>query len=83
MKKVLTAAALVAGTGFVTIATDFQPDAKVLASELARSFISGIILGANVGPYQYGLVPAHIESRVTASGYASAPTSDRYSIAAE
>jgi hypothetical protein len=83
MKKVLTAAALVAGTGFAMIAADFQPDAKVLTSELVRSVISGIILGANAGPYQSGLVRAHIESRVTASGYVSAPTTDRYSIAAE
>jgi hypothetical protein len=83
MKRVLTAVALVAGMGFATIAADFQPDAKVLASELVRSFISGIILGADVGPYQSALVPAHIESRVAASGYVSAPTPDRYSIAAE
>jgi hypothetical protein len=83
MKKVLIAAALVAGMDFATIAADFQPDAKVLASELARSFISGIILGANAGPYQSGVVPAHIELRVTASGYVSAPTTDRYSIATE
>src|ERR1700730_15383440 len=82
MKKVLTAAALVAGMGYATIAADFQPDAKVLASELVRSFISGIILGADVGPYQSALVRAHIESRVAASGYVSAPTPDRYSTAA-
>jgi hypothetical protein len=90
MKKMLTAAAaLVAGTGVATAIfattteTDLQPDAKVIASEVARSLITGIILGSNVGPYQSTLVPAHIESRVTASGMASAPTADRYSVASE
>jgi hypothetical protein len=83
MIRVLTVAALVAGIGFAAIATVLQPDAKAVAPELVRSLLSGIILGANVGPYQSGLVPAHIESRVTASGVASVPTGDRYSVAAQ
>jgi hypothetical protein len=76
MKPALTAA-LVAGLGFSTTSTAESPrDIKVIASEVARSLISGIVLGANVGPYLSGLLPAHIESRVTASGYAPAPTTN-------
>jgi hypothetical protein len=81
MKQILTVAALVAGIGFMAIANDFRTDAKAVGSELARALVSGIILGANIGPYQS---PAHIESRVTASGYVSVPTTtDEYSVAAK
>ena len=82
MKQILIAAALVAGIGCTAIAIDFRTDAKPVGSELARALISGIILGANIGPYQS---PAHIESRVAASGYASAPNTIEieYSVAAE
>jgi hypothetical protein len=85
MKPVLTAAALVAGIGFATThpTESSWRDIKVIASEVADSLISGIILGANVGPYLSGLVPAHIESRVTASGYAPAQVTDSYSAADE
>jgi hypothetical protein len=76
MKPALTAA-LVAGIGFTTASTAESPrDIKVIVSEVARSLIGGIILGANVGPYLSGLFPAHIESRVTASGYAPDLTTD-------
>jgi hypothetical protein len=82
MKRALIAAALVAGIGFTAmIATD--PDAKVVASEVAHGLVSGIILGSSVEPYQAKLVPDLIESRVTASGYAPAPTFHRYSVADE
>jgi hypothetical protein len=90
MKLALTAAALVAAIGFAiahaadsTNATDSRPYIVAIASEVATSFIKGIILGANVGPYPSGLVPAHIESRVTASGYAPAQSSDSNSVADE
>lgn len=91
MKTVLTAATLVAGIGFAiahatdsTNAADSQRDnIKVIASKVANSLIRGIILGANVGPYPSGAVPAHIESRVTASGYAPAQTTDSNSDADE
>ena len=90
MKPVLTAAALVAGMGLViaqatnaTNAPDFWRDIKVIAPEVASSLIRGIILGANVGAYPSGLIPAHIESRVTASGYAPAQTTDSNSVADE
>jgi hypothetical protein len=90
MKTVLTAAALVAGIGFAvahatdsTNATGPRRDIKVIASEVASSVIRGIILGANLGPYPSGLLPAHIESRVTASGYAPAESSDSNSVVDE
>lgn len=90
MKPALTTAALVAGIGFATAhttdstnATDLQRDIKVIAFEVANSLIRGIILGANVGPYPSGAVPAHIESRVTASGYGPAQTTDSNSVADE
>jgi hypothetical protein len=77
----LIAAALAAGAAVATThATEgSRPDIKVIASEVARGLIGGIILGANVGPYLSGLIPAHIESRVTASGYAPAQPPDSYS----
>jgi hypothetical protein len=86
MKQILIAAAIaagvsVAGIGLATIVTDFRPETKAIASKLAPAVVRGIILGANVGPYQS---PAHIESRVTASGYAPAQTTnDWYSIAGD
>jgi hypothetical protein len=90
MKPVLTAAALVAGIGFAvahatdsTNATRPRCDIKVIASELASSVVRGIILGANLGPYPSGLVPTHIESRVTASGYAPAESNDSNSVVDE
>ena len=63
MRQVLTAAvAFAAGVGFTTtIATDFRPEAKVLASEVARGLVSGIILGSSVEPYQSKLVPDLID----------------------
>lgn len=83
MKPILTAAALGAGIGFAiahaadaTSVTGSGRDIKVIVSEVASSLIRGIILGANVGPYPSGVVPAHIESRVTASGYAPAQSQD-------
>jgi hypothetical protein len=76
MKPALTAA-LVAGIGFTTTSTAESPrDIKVIVSEVSRNLIGGIVLGANVGPYLSGLLPAHIESRVTASGYAPASITD-------
>jgi hypothetical protein len=85
MKPILIAAALVACIVVATTrATDgSRHDIKIIASEVARGLIAGIILGANVGPYLSGLIPAHIESRVTASGYAPAPPPDSYSLADE
>lgn len=85
MKPVLLAVAFVAATGVATRhATEGSwRGIEVTASEVARSLVSGIILGANVGPYLSGLVPAHIESRVTASGYAPAQTIDSYPVADE
>ena len=90
MKPILTAAALVAGVGLAiahasdsTNVTNSWRDIKVIASEVASSLVRGIILGANVGPYPSGLVPAHIESRVTASGYASPPSTDSNLVADE
>jgi hypothetical protein len=90
MKPVLTAAALVAGIGFAVAhatnsmsAADSRRDIRIIASEVANSLIRGIILGANVGPYPSGAVPAHIESRVTASGYVPAQTTDSNSVADE
>lgn len=88
MKPVLLAVAFVAATGVATRhATEGSwrdiHGIEVTASEVARSLISGIILGANVGPYLSGLVPAHIESRVTASGHAAAQTIDSYPVADE
>jgi hypothetical protein len=85
MKPILIAAALVA---CVAVATTYategsRRDISIIASELARGLIAGIILGANVGPYLSGLIPAHIESRVTASGYAPVPPPDSYSVADE
>jgi len=74
----IAAAAFVAGVGFTTsIATDFRPDAKVLASGVARSVVRGIILGSGVEPYQSKLVPDLIEWRVAANGL----TTDWYSVA--
>ena len=76
MKPALTAA-LVAGIGFTTPSTTESPrNIMVIASEMASSLIGGIILGANVGPYLSGLLPAHIASRVAASGYAPARNAD-------
>jgi len=85
---------LAAAVGFATMhaadstsAADSRPDLKVIASELANNLIGGIILGANVGPhpyfgpYPYGLMPAQIEWRVTASGYAPAHRIDSNSVA--
>jgi hypothetical protein len=85
MKPAFLVAALVAAIGAATTRTPESPwpEIKVVASEVARSLISGIILGANVGPYLSGLVPAHIESRMTASGYAPAQAADPYSVADE
>jgi hypothetical protein len=90
MKPILTAVALVAGIGFALAhATDLtnangpRPDIKVIASKVASSLVRGIILGANVGPYPSGLVPAHIESRVTASGYSPTQATDSNSVADE
>jgi hypothetical protein len=90
MKPILTVAALVAGIGFTiahatdsTSATGFRRDFTVIASEVASSLIRGIILGANVGLYPSGLVPAHIESRVTASGYSQVQSTDSNSVADE
>jgi len=72
MKPALTAA-LVAGVSF---ATTSGIDTCAVVSELGRSLVRGIILGANVGPYLSGLTPGHIESRVTVSGYGSNRTTD-------
>jgi hypothetical protein len=85
MKQILTAAALVACIAVATThATEgSRRDIKTIASELARGLIGGIILGVNVGPYLSGLIPAHIESRVTASGYAPVQDLDSYSVADE
>ena len=79
MRQVFVAgAAFVAGVGFTTmIATDFRPDVKVLASEVARSVVKGIILGSGVEPYQSKLVPDLIEWRVVAIEL----TTDWYSVA--
>jgi hypothetical protein len=67
-----------AGVCFTSmIATDFRPDAKVLASEVAHSVVSGIILGSSVEPYQSKLIPDLIEWRVAANGL----TADGYSVA--
>jgi hypothetical protein len=83
MKPVLTVAALGAGIGFAiahapdaTSATDFRHDIQVIASEVASSLIRGIILGVNIGAYPSGLIPAHIQSRLTASEYAPAQSTD-------
>ena len=70
MKPALIAA-LVAGVSFTTTS---GTDTRAIVTELARSLIGGIILGANVGPYLSVLTPAHIESRVTVSGYVPART---------
>src|SRR5215475_12652346 len=85
MKPILIAAAFVACVAVATTqATEgSRHDVKIIASEIARGLIGGIILGVNVGPYLSGLIPAHIESRVTASGYAPAPPLDAYSVADE
>jgi hypothetical protein len=89
MKAILVAAALAAGVAVAaTHATEgSRRDIKIIASEVVRGLIGGIILGANVGPYLSGLIPAHIESRVTASGYTSEQPSeqpfDSYSVADE
>jgi hypothetical protein len=81
MRQVFVAGAgFVAGVGFTTmIATDFQPDVKVLASEVARGVVRGIILGSGVEPYQSKLTPDFIEWRMAASG----PTTRPYSVADE
>jgi hypothetical protein len=88
MKPTWTAAAVAAGIGFAiagfaiahaadsTNTTDVRRDIKAIASEVASSLFRGIILGANVGPYPSGLIPANIESRVTASGYTPAQITD-------
>jgi hypothetical protein len=85
MKPIWIAAALVACVAVATTyATVGSPrDIRTTASEVAHGLIAGIILGANVGPYLSGLIPAHIESRMTASGYAPAPPPDSYSAADE
>jgi hypothetical protein len=85
MKPVLIAATLVAGIAVATThATEgSRRDLKIIASELGHGLIGGIILGVNVGPYLSGLIPAHIESRVTASGYAPVQPLDSYSVADE
>jgi hypothetical protein len=85
MKPKWIAAALVACVVVaITYATEGSPrDIRTIASEVANGLIAGIILGANVGPYLSGLIPAHIESRMTASGYAPAPPPDSYSAADE
>jgi len=78
MRQVFIAAAFVAGVCFTTtIATDFRPDANVLASEVAHSVVSGIILGSSVEPYQSKLVPDLIEWRIAANGLST----DGYSVA--
>jgi hypothetical protein len=83
MNSALTAA-LVAGIVFTTTSTTESPrHIKVIASEMASSLIGGIILGANVGPYLSSLLPAHIESRVAASGYSPAQNADPASDADE
>ena len=84
MKQMLMAAALVAGIGFATaIETGFRPGAGIIASEVARSLVSGIILGANV--WQSVPVPADVELRVMAGAYplASPPLADGYWAVAE
>jgi hypothetical protein len=85
MKLLSIAAALAVGVVVATTpATEgSRPDIKIIASEMARGLIGGIILGVNVEPYLSGLIRAHIESRVTASGYAPAPPLDTYSVADE
>jgi hypothetical protein len=85
MKPIYIAATLVACAAIAaTQATErSRRDIKILASEMARGLIGGIILGVNVGPYLSGLIPAHIESRVTASGYAPPQPADSYSVADE
>jgi hypothetical protein len=90
MKSILTAAAIVAAIGVAiahaadsTNPTDSRRDIKVVVSEMANSLIRGIILGANVGPYPSGLVPAHIKSRMMASGYSSASSADSNSVTDE
>ena len=84
MQKVLmVVAAFVAGFGFATtLDTDIQATTRVVMSEVASSVVSGIILGSNVWAHPPGGVPADVESRVRASGYAPAP-SDQYSAVAE
>jgi hypothetical protein len=67
MKPIVTAATLVAGFAVTTTSVIAQHDS---ASEAARGVIDGIILGGKVGPDIYGFVPANIESRVAASGFA-------------
>lgn len=88
MKPILIVAALAAAMGLPTAhaadstnATDSQRDIQVIVSEVASSLIRGIILGVNVGTYPSGVVPAHIASRVMASGYAPAQTTDSNSVA--
>jgi hypothetical protein len=85
MKPLSVAAALVAS--IVVTATPetegSRRDIKIIASEVARGLIGGIILGVNVGPYLSSLMPAHIESRVTASGYAPSAPLDPYAVADE
>jgi hypothetical protein len=85
MKPILIAAAFVACIAVATThATEgSRRDIKIIASEVARGLIGGIILGVNVEPYLSGLIPAHIESRVTASGYAPAQPLDSFSVADE
>jgi hypothetical protein len=85
MKPILIAGALVACVAVAaTQATEgSRRETKLLASEVARGLIGGIILGVNVGPYLSGLIPAHIESRVTASGFAPPQPADSYSVADE
>jgi hypothetical protein len=67
MKPIVTAATLVAGFAVATTSAMAQHDT---ASGAARGVIDGIILGGKVGPDFYGFVPANIESRVAASGFA-------------
>jgi hypothetical protein len=69
MRQVWTAvAAFVAGACFTTtIATDFRPEAKALASELAHGVLSGIILGSGVEPHQSNLAPHLANWRVAAN----------------
>jgi len=81
MRHVLTAGAAFVGRRWLhdTIATGLRPEAKVLASKVAHSVVSGIILGSSVEPYQSKLVPDLIEWRVAANGLIA----DQYSVADE
>jgi len=64
MQRALSAVAAVAGVGVAATAQSEFFAFEEVGSQAARCVIAGVILGSNIWPYNPGLVPAHIHSRL-------------------